>query len=32
MKCLNYGREIEQYICNECQKEDIWSNLIYVGR
>ena len=28
MKCLNCGRETEQYVCNECQKEDIWSNVL----
>ena len=28
MKCLNCGRENEQYVCNECQKEDIWSNVL----
>ena len=29
MKCLNCGRETEQYVCAECQKEDIWSNVLW---
>ena len=27
MKCLNCGRETEQYVCDKCQKGDIWSNV-----
>ena len=27
MKCLNCGRETEQYVCTECQKQEIWSNV-----
>lgn len=26
MKCLNCGRETEQYVCAECQRQEIWCN------
>lgn len=28
MKCLNCGCETEQYICEVCQKDEIWSNTL----
>ena len=27
MKCLNCGRGTEQYVCAECQRQEIWSNV-----